>query len=315
MNKQEPHSAPVLILSETQRDAGQVRELLAGEFHDLALLTDLERMATAFDSKPADVLILAFDTLEKSERYYLALYRQSTKLHTHPHRTIILSNKDNVAASYEACRKQLFDDYVLFWPMHYDHYRLAMSVHLALRDLVGRGALTRPVEPQRHAPFDALSGLFEANGAAVHSAESQNRVIRGSEASELQPVSQAKPTPTVLVVDDDNFMCKLLGRMLAIEGYQILLAHSASDVLLTIRSKRPDLIVMDVLMPGLNGIEITKRLKTVPGLASIPVIIVTGNSEDSIVKESLKAGAVDFVVKPVDRTAFLGKVKRALGRV
>jgi hypothetical protein len=79
------------------------------------LSVNLNTMAAALDARPSDFLILAFDTFEKSERHYLGLYRQNVKLHAHPYRTIVLSSKDNVAASYEACRKQLFDDYVLFW--------------------------------------------------------------------------------------------------------------------------------------------------------------------------------------------------------
>lgn len=301
MSKLDPGHATVLILSDTMRDAVQVRDLLQDEFSDIALSVDVNTMAVAFDARPADVLILAFDTIEKSERHYLGLYRQSIKLHAHPHRTIVLSNKDNVAASYEACRKQLFDDYVLFWPMHYDRHRLAMSLHLALRDLQGRATVIRPAH--EHAEPSALVELQRAVSVAA------------PVPAPKPPSEPPKAAPTVLVVDDDDFMCRLLGRMLGAAGYQILLAHSADEVRETIRVKRPDLIVMDVLMPGLSGIEIARRLKSAPSLATIPIIIVTGNSEDSIVKESLKAGAVDFVVKPVDAKTFMIKVKRALESV
>lgn len=81
------------------------------------------------------MLVLAFDALEKSERYYLGLYRLSSKVHLQPHRTIILCNKYEVSRAYQACRKEYFDDYILFWPMTNDAPRLLMSVHHALRDL------------------------------------------------------------------------------------------------------------------------------------------------------------------------------------
>lgn len=79
--------------------------------------------------------MLAFNTLEKAERYYLGLYRLCPLVQQHIHRTIILCNKDEVRRVYELCRKNYFDDYVLFWPMTYDMSRLAMAVHHALREL------------------------------------------------------------------------------------------------------------------------------------------------------------------------------------
>ncbi len=81
------------------------------------------------------MLVLAFDTLEKSERYCLELYRLSGKIHLQPHRTVILCNKHEVSQAYQACRKESFDDYVLFWPMTSDAPRLLMSMHHALRYL------------------------------------------------------------------------------------------------------------------------------------------------------------------------------------
>jgi PleD family two-component response regulator len=63
-------------------------------------------------------------------------------------------------------------------------------------------------------------------------------------------------------------------------------------------------------MPSIDGIETTRRLKSVPHLAKIPVIMITGKSEGNVVVESLKAGAADFVVKPFERAALLGKVAR-----
>lgn len=104
----------------------------------------------------------------------------------------------------------------------------------------------------------------------------------------------------------------MLAEMLAAAGYSTMIAHSGADVFSVLRHQRPDLIVMDVQMPGMNGIDIARRLKASPALAAIPLIIVTGNSEGATVKDSVQAGAVDFVVKPVEREIFLRKVAHAL---
>lgn len=67
------------------------------------------------------------------------------------------------------------------------------------------------------------------------------------------------------------------------------------------RKTLPDLVLMDVQMPGMDGIEATRRLKAVPLFANVAVIMLTGKSEGSVVVDSLNAGAADFVVKPVHR--------------
>jgi CheY-like chemotaxis protein len=71
---------------------------------------------------------------------------------------------------------------------------------------------------------------------------------------------------------------------------------------------------MDVMMPNMDGVEATRRLKTVPQFAGIPVIMLTGKSEKNVVTESLKAGATGFLVKPFDRDTLITKVKQALNR-
>ena len=310
--------SPILILSDTMRDTGQVRDVLDGEFDNISLSSDPEKMAAEFDARPADVLILAFDTLEKSERNYLSLYRQSAKLPLHPHRTIILSSKDNVAASYQACRKKLFDDYVLFWPMYYDRHRLAMSIHLALSHLADRGVITQPDSTWQKPDeiFKELCVSIKRTIGAPDTQELQNQPMGGGLAVAERKITfdSVKTLPIVMVVDDDEFMCKLLSDILEEAGYQILVAHGASEVLSTIRKQLPDLIIMDILMPGVNGIEIAQHLKAVPRWALIPLIIVTGNSDHNIVNECLKIGVVDFIIKPVERTGFLNKVRSALQR-
>ena len=71
---------------------------------------------------------------------------------------------------------------------------------------------------------------------------------------------------------------------------------------------------MDVALPDLNGVEITRRLKASPQLANIPILMITGHSERQVLQASLKAGAVDFLVKPLDRQVLLQKLARHLPR-
>lgn len=130
-----PNSAAILIATDNVTEAEQVRKLLADEFHKIFTTTVADKAADDFERHRPDVLVLAFGTLEKAERYCLGLYRLCPAVQQVVHRTVILCNKDEVKGVYELCKKHYFDDYVLFWPMTYDMSRLAMSVHHALREL------------------------------------------------------------------------------------------------------------------------------------------------------------------------------------
>lgn len=115
---------------------------------------------------------------------------------------------------------------------------------------------------------------------------------------------------TIMIVDDDDFQRKMLARILEPENYRLVFAASGAEALNLMRKTLPDLVLMDVQMPNMNGIETTRRLKSVPLFANVAVIMLTGRSEGSVVVDSLSVGAVDFVVKPVDRVKLLAKVAR-----
>ena len=87
---------------------------------------------------------------------------------------------------------------------------------------------------------------------------------------------------------------------------------SGHDALSALRQRPPDLIIMDVNLPDINGIEVTRRLKSTGEYAEIPVIMLTGQSERDVIMSSRSVGAIDFVVKPFDRDVLLKKVSRRL---
>lgn len=118
--------------------------------------------------------------------------------------------------------------------------------------------------------------------------------------------------PMILVVDDDDFQCSIVNKLLASENYRLVFAGGGVEALNILRKMQPDLILMDIRMPDMDGIETTRRLKAMPQFAKVPVIMVTGNSEGSAVRDSIKAGAANFVVKPFDRDTLLVKLAHAL---
>ncbi len=114
---------------------------------------------------------------------------------------------------------------------------------------------------------------------------------------------------TVLVVDDTPEALGLLTDMLDSAGYTVLIATDGESALRLVDQITPDLVLMDALMPGLDGFETCRRLKQLPALAHLPVIFMTGLSETEHVVNGLAAGGVDYVTKPIVVEELLARMR------
>ncbi len=113
----------------------------------------------------------------------------------------------------------------------------------------------------------------------------------------------------ILVVDDDQHISDLLESFLKNEGYEVVLATDGNEALDLVETENPQVIILDIKLPGLNGIEVCKRLKEKEKTRSIPVIVITGYGDNKL--EALDAGADDFVDKPFDMAEISVRVKSA----
>lgn len=378
----------ILIASDSPTDAARVKSLLHAEFSHVYISTGANKGPGDFVRFRPDVLVLAFDTLEKSERYYLELNRMCEEVAQRPLRTVILCNRHEIAQVYELCKKGYFDDYILFWPMTDDAPRLAMSIHHALHNLaalktggptvsefaaqarrlaelgtklerkVVQGGLHIEIASQAlvrasqevDTALDRFSRRLVAgatpDSAVIEGADGIQREISRVQREEVQPQFSAaiettmplkqwaqdlkqdcapllksalalhamaeRVRPTVLVVDDDEVQRVIIDNLLTAHDYNLLFARDGMEALIVLRDKRPDLILMDMLMPNMSGLETTRRVKEIPDLARTPVIMITGKSGEDVVADCKKAGAVDFVVKPFDPAVLVDKINRAL---
>ncbi len=119
-------------------------------------------------------------------------------------------------------------------------------------------------------------------------------------------------TIRVLVVDDTETMRLYEKMLLSDEGYEIDLAINGLDALEKIAANRPDLVLLDIVMPEMDGIECCRRIKEEESTADIKVIMVTTKGEYSRVKEAFAAGCDDYITKPIDRVELLSKIKELL---
>lgn len=118
---------------------------------------------------------------------------------------------------------------------------------------------------------------------------------------------------TVLIVDDSPTELHILKGFLEGAGYKVLLADSGESGIDQARSEKPDLILMDVVMPGLNGFQATRQLSRDPETAEIPIIMVTTKDQETDRTWGLRQGAREYIVKPVERDDLLSKMKTVLG--
>ena len=118
--------------------------------------------------------------------------------------------------------------------------------------------------------------------------------------------------PLVLIVDDDPGLREYLRANLEIDGYLVREAESAEDGLAALEDEPPDLILLDVMMPGMNGWEMLQRVQERHGVGAIPVIMFSGKVDDSDVAEAKERGAEAFIGKPFDPEQLLASTKQLL---
>ncbi len=130
--------------------------------------------------------------------------------------------------------------------------------------------------------------------------------LTGLKAKSMQKI------PTILVVDDEVRNIRLLKAMLAPEKYHIISALNGEEALEKVRGIKLDLVLLDVMMPGMDGLEVCRKIKRVPENQSVPIVMVTALTakEDRI--RAMEAGSDDFLSKPIDKTELLVRVKSML---
>jgi two-component system phosphate regulon response regulator PhoB len=118
----------------------------------------------------------------------------------------------------------------------------------------------------------------------------------------------------ILVVDDEEDILELLTYNLTREGYQVTGALTGEDAFKKIRSVAIDLIVLDLMLPGIDGLEVTKRLKNDPKTRDIPILMLTAKGEEADIVAGLELGADDYITKPFSPRILLARIRAALRR-
>jgi DNA-binding response OmpR family regulator len=120
---------------------------------------------------------------------------------------------------------------------------------------------------------------------------------------------------TILVIDDDELVSRTLQRALKMYDYQVMTANSGIEGLQLARRHRPDLIILDIMMPGVDGYQVCRQIRGDPLLKELPVLFLTAKAKDEDKIEGFRAGADDYLVKPFNMQELELRVKAILRRV
>jgi diguanylate cyclase (GGDEF)-like protein len=125
---------------------------------------------------------------------------------------------------------------------------------------------------------------------------------------------EAQSRPRILVVDDDEDIARFVEMNLLMEGFDVVVAHDGLSALEMVRRTAPDLVILDLMMPELDGVEVTRRLRADAMTSALPIIMLTakGQTPDKVL--GLQAGADDYMVKPFDTLELVVRVRNTLRR-
>jgi CheY-like chemotaxis protein len=129
--------------------------------------------------------------------------------------------------------------------------------------------------------------------------------------TEIMP-DVARAARRVLIVDDERKNRQLIEVMLGEDGYHVLTASCGADALAMIEASAPDLVLLDVMMPGMDGYQVASRIRSNPATAHIPVVILTSLGDQNSITHGLGAGAEKVLAKPINRAELRACVRSLL---
>jgi CheY-like chemotaxis protein len=145
--------------------------------------------------------------------------------------------------------------------------------------------------------------------------QSWQKRVRTELMPEAAPVIDLEPAkksamPTVLIIEDHEFQRRVQSKILQEHNYQVVTAGGGVEALSVLRKLRPDLILIDIELPDIGGLEIVRRLRATSIFKRTPILMISGNNSKETLDASRKAGASGFLVKPFDRKSLLEKISR-----
>ncbi len=120
--------------------------------------------------------------------------------------------------------------------------------------------------------------------------------------------TEKNPLKKILIIDDEPDLLEIIKLRLEAEGFEVMVAEGGEKGFHLAKEKKPDLIFLDIMMPGLNGFETAVLLQKDPLTRSVPIVLLTAKTQDADREEGTRVGAVDYIVKPFEINDFINKI-------
>ena len=121
------------------------------------------------------------------------------------------------------------------------------------------------------------------------------------------------PQKTVLIIEDEADAAELFAEMMRVSGFRVLKTSSSAPAVSMMSAEKPDVVLLDIMMPDISGLEILRQMRADPELLNIPVVVVSAKSMPADIKNGMEAGASTYLTKPVGFLELKEAVERALG--
>ncbi len=141
-----------------------------------------------------------------------------------------------------------------------------------------------------------------------------NEAGRAAKSTGAASAATGKARKTVLVVDDERDLVELISYNLQRNGYNVIPVQNGAEALATAQRDKPDLVLLDLMLPGMDGTEVARRLKADPATSGIPIVMLTAKGEETDVVVGLTLGADDYVTKPFSMKILLARINNVLRR-
>ena len=121
------------------------------------------------------------------------------------------------------------------------------------------------------------------------------------------------PEKTVLIIEDEADAAELFAEMMRVSGFRVRKTSSSAPAISMMTTEKPDVVLLDIMMPEVSGMDILQQMRSDPALANIPVVVVSAKSMPADIKNGMEAGASTYLTKPVGFLELKEAVERALG--
>ncbi|MFN0302448.1 MAG: response regulator [Burkholderiales bacterium] len=313
----------VLLVVQDAMDREPLTRLVPSGWHVTVVHSELEAATLAYKETIPDAILFAINELDASADLYAALLKRANVQGNAAPYGVALCLQRHSPRALELCVSGSFDDYATAKPTPQ-----VECIHLALHRAMLRKESHREIE-QFKRRLDAVQATFEALGRIRRDALGKRQAIKANAAGDptlaalfdevasgigklmAQGLSACgTQTKKILIVDDDELMREVLGATLESGGFESCLAANANEAFTQLGQTEFCLILMDLMMPGLDGIGATRKIRSIAQCRATPIIIISGEGDLESVKMSRAAGATDFLIKPIDRDRLLEKVAK-----